>query len=117
MNAFKIYYDDDTSITTSANGTLEQFTAYLMQMGGVDTAWNPHTGEERHRQIIDVRQIHYHVFANGYDDFYPNYAKADEVYEKLIKEGRVNVRLYWEIEEDGETIEEDFIKGQGDFPL
>ena len=57
MNAFKVTYTDGTSYSTSANGTLEEFTAYLMQFGGVVVDENPVTGKETRRQIEKIEQI------------------------------------------------------------
>lgn len=57
MNTFKVTYTDGTHYTTSANGTIEEFTAYLMQFGGIVTDENPVTGEETRRTIASVEQI------------------------------------------------------------
>lgn len=57
MNHFRIHYSNDTSTTTPANGTLEEFTAYLMQFGGTVTDEDPATGKETTKKIILVEQI------------------------------------------------------------
>jgi hypothetical protein len=57
MNAFKVTYTDGSHYTTNANGTLESFTAYLMQDGGIMTDENPVTGKETKRQIERVQQF------------------------------------------------------------
>lgn len=58
MNAFRITFTDGTGYTTSANGTLQEFTAYLLQDGGVFTDENPVTGEETRRTVATIEQIH-----------------------------------------------------------
>ena len=57
MNAFKVTYTDGTHYTTNANGTLAEFTAYLMQFSGVVTDENPVTGKETRRQIEKVEDV------------------------------------------------------------
>ena len=57
MNTYKVTYTDGTHYTTDANGTLEEFTAYLMQFGGIVTSENPVTGEETKRTIASIEQI------------------------------------------------------------
>lgn len=57
MNTYKVTYADGTHYTTNANGTLEEFTAYLMQFGGIVTSENPVTGEETKRTIASIEQI------------------------------------------------------------
>jgi hypothetical protein len=57
MNAFKVTYTDGSSYTTNANGTLAEFTAYLMQFGGVVTDENPATGEETRRYIDKIEEV------------------------------------------------------------
>lgn len=57
MNAFRVTYTDGTSYETNANGTREEFEAYLMQFGGVITDENPETGEETRRYIAKVEQV------------------------------------------------------------
>ena len=118
MNTFKIYYDDDSEQVTNANGTLEQFTKYLMQDGGRDVQENPVTGKETVRYIDQVGQMVWHVFTDHSDGFYFTEGEGLKAYDRLVNEGRANIRLYWEVtSESGDTIEEDHIKGQGEFPL
>ena len=58
MNAFKITYDDGETFVTSANGTLEEFTAYLMQDGGwTVTSENFETGEETVKYYAKIEQV------------------------------------------------------------
>lgn len=57
MNTYKVTYTDGTHYTTDANGTLEEFTAYLMQFGGIVTSENPVTGEETKRTIASIEQV------------------------------------------------------------
>ena len=57
MNTFRVTYTDGSNYVTNANGTLKEFTDYLMQFGGVVTDENPVTGEETHRQIEKVEQV------------------------------------------------------------
>lgn len=57
MNIFKVTYTDGTHYTTNANGTLAEFTAYLMQFGGIVVDENPVTGKETRRQIEKVEQV------------------------------------------------------------
>jgi hypothetical protein len=71
------------------------------------------------RPLEPGERLLYHVFADGVDDFYleSERDRAFRRYDELTKT-HANVRLYWEIEDEetGETIEEDYIKGQGEFP-
>lgn len=73
----------------------------------------------KNRPLEPGERLLYHVFADGVDYFYlaHEFDRANKRYEKLIKT-HASVRLYWEIEdkETGETIEEDHIRGQGEFP-
>lgn len=77
MNAFKVTYTDGTSYETNANGTLAEFTAYLMQFGGVVTDENPVTGKETRRYIEKIEQIDapkkYQIIKAG------NAYRADEI--------------------------------------
>lgn len=57
MNAFKVTYTDGSHYTTNANGTLAEFTAYLMQFGGVVVDENPVTGEETRYTIEKVEDV------------------------------------------------------------
>lgn len=114
LNTFKIYYSDDTDRITSASGTLEEFTEYIMQDGGRDV--EEVYGVEIVRQIEQVGQVVWHVFADNLDEFHETQAEGEKAYDRLIEE-HASVRLYFEVvDQDGDTIEEDHIKGQGDFP-
>jgi len=100
MNTFVIYLNDGTQHEVTSNETLEAFTLSVIADKRVD----------------EVGQKMWHVFADKLDDFYDNEAKALEAYNNLI-EHRANVRLYWEVSDSsGATIEEDYIKGQGEYP-
>lgn len=57
MNVFKITYTDGSSYQTNANGTLSEFSAYLLQFGNRVTDENPVTGKETHRYIAKIEQI------------------------------------------------------------
>ena len=57
MNTFKVTYTDGGSYQTSANGTLKQFTDYLMQDGGVYVDENQVTGVETRHQIVKVEMV------------------------------------------------------------
>lgn len=57
MNAFKITFSNGDTLTTNANGTLEEFTAYLMQWGGRTVDENPATGQETVKYIETVEQL------------------------------------------------------------
>ncbi len=76
MNAFKVTYTDGTHYTTSANGTLEEFTAYLMQFGGIVTDENPVTGEETRRTIAKVQQCPKVGEVYNFQDFDGNTCKS-----------------------------------------
>ncbi len=59
----------------------------------------------------------WHVFTDGYDEWYNTLEEADKAYKELCKDGHANVRLYEDTSEvDGDTVEENYIIGQGDFP-
>lgn len=82
MNAFKVTYTDGSSYVTSANGTLEEFTAYLMQFGGVVVDENLVTGEETRRYIERVD------YANSFptnpsDPFYRKFDDPLRAYSNL----------------------------------
>jgi len=68
MNAFKVTYTDGTHYTTSANGTLSEFTAYLLQFGRIVVDENPVTGKETKREIEKVELLPDvgHVYAFQY---------------------------------------------------
>lgn len=74
MNTFKVTFTDGTSYATSASGTLEEFTAYLMQDGGVFTDENPVTSEETRRTIAKIEQVLQSVdlIASGYEWICPD---------------------------------------------
>lgn len=57
MKSFKVTFTDGSSYTTAANGTLEEFTAYLMQFGGIVVDENPVTGKETRRQIATIEDV------------------------------------------------------------
>ena len=58
MNAFKVTYTDGTHYTTNANGTAEEFEAYLTQFGRrICTYENPETGAETFRTIEKVEDV------------------------------------------------------------
>jgi len=57
MNHFRVTYKDGGTFCTEANGTLAEFTAYLMQDGGTYTEENPVTGKETRREYAKVELI------------------------------------------------------------
>lgn len=60
----------------------------------------------------------YHVFGDGWDDWFNTLAEAQAVYDDACKGGMANVRLYQDTSEvDGDTVEENYLQGQGGFPL
>lgn len=100
MNTFVIYLPGETRHEITSNETLEAFTKRITEQIEVD----------------EVGQKMWHVFADRLDDFYPTEAEALVAYDNLI-EHRANVRLYWEVSDSGgATLEEDYIKGQGEYP-
>lgn len=59
----------------------------------------------------------YHVFTDGQDDWYDTLEQAEQAYNELCKDKHANVRLYEDISEvDGDTVEESYLIGQGQFP-
>ena len=71
------------------------------------------------RALKKGERLLYHVFADQIDDFFyaHEFERANKRYEKLIEDHQ-NVRLYWEIEieETGDTVTEDCIRSQGEYP-
>ena len=64
------------------------------------------------------KKIVWHVFADNLDGFYPTLALALAAYRKLDKKDYPNLRLYWEEQdENGETVNEDYRRGRGEFPI
>ena len=58
----------------------------------------------------------YHVFADNFDDWFDTLEAARAAYNELCTE-YTNVRLYEDISEvDGDTVEENYLDGQGEFP-
>jgi hypothetical protein len=58
----------------------------------------------------------WHVFADQWDDWFDTLEEATKVFKQLCEEGG-NVRLYEDISEvGGDTIEENHLDGQGDWP-
>jgi len=57
MRSFRITYTNGDSYETNASGTLEEFTAYLMQFGGTVVNENPVTGEETRLQIEKIEDV------------------------------------------------------------
>ena len=55
MNAFRVTYTNGDAYMTSANGTLEEFTAYITQSYHVEE--NPVTGQETKLFIAKVEQL------------------------------------------------------------
>lgn len=60
--------------------------------------------------------IEYHVFADGFDDWFSNLPEAKQAYKDLCKEYS-NVRLYKTTSKvDDIEVEEEYLMGQGEFP-
>lgn len=58
----------------------------------------------------------WHVFADGIDDWFDTVEQGKQAFDDLCKE-YTNVRIYEEISEiDGDTIDEMYLDGQGEFP-
>jgi len=57
MRSFRITYTNGDSYETNASGTLEEFTNYLMQDGGIVVNENPVTGEETRLQIEKIEDV------------------------------------------------------------
>lgn len=57
MRSFRITYTNGESYETNANGTLQKFTDYLMQDGGVVVNENPITGKETRLEIEKVEDV------------------------------------------------------------
>lgn len=59
----------------------------------------------------------YHVFGDGWDDWFDTLEEADRVYKEACQDKNASVRLYEDISEvDGDTVEENYLVGQGSFP-
>lgn len=59
----------------------------------------------------------YHVFADNWDDWFTTLAEAEKAYNELCTDEYANVRLYEDTSEvDGDTVEENYLLGQGDWP-
>lgn len=57
LNLFRVTYTDGSDYITQANGTLKEFTDYLMQFGGLVVDEDPNTGKETRRYIARVEQV------------------------------------------------------------
>lgn len=57
MNIFKVTYTTGESYITPANGTLQEFTSYLMQFGGIVVDEDPATGKETRKEIAKIEQV------------------------------------------------------------
>lgn len=59
----------------------------------------------------------WHVFCDNYDEWYDTLEEATAAFKELCKDEHANVRLYEDIaEKDGDTIEENYLDGQGEWP-
>ncbi|MES1987279.1 MAG: hypothetical protein V4440_04475 [Pseudomonadota bacterium] len=59
----------------------------------------------------------YHVFGDGWDDWFDTFEEAKAAYDEACKEEYANVRLYEDTSEiDGDTVEENYLEGQGEWP-
>ena len=81
LNLFRVTYTDGSDYTTQANGTLKEFTDYLMQFGGIVVNEDPNTGKETRRQIAKVEEVRpiNHPFWKQFNDparAYYNYIPA-----------------------------------------
>jgi len=65
---------------------------------------------------MDKPIITYHVFTDGFDEYYDNRQEAEEAY-KTMCEDFTNVRLYKEIAVSAYDTEEIYLMGEGDSPL
>ena len=59
----------------------------------------------------------YHVFTDQRDEFVKTRKEADAIYKNWRDDGFVNIRLYKEqSDKDGEEVEENYVKGCGEYP-
>lgn len=59
----------------------------------------------------------WHVFGDGWDYWFDTIEEADKAYREACKDKYANVRLYEDTSEiDGDTVEENYIAGQGEWP-
>jgi hypothetical protein len=61
-------------------------------------------------------EIRYHIFADCRDIWCKDYQEALMAYKNFCGDYG-NARLYSEVWEDDEFIEENYLEGQGDFPM
>lgn len=65
------------------------------------------------------KYVDYHLFGDGWDEYYNTRKEADAEYRRRVQEaeGNINIRLYRdESFEDDLECEEIYIKGRGNFP-
>ena len=60
----------------------------------------------------------WHVFGDGWDSWYDSIDEAQKAYREATEDDRyARVRLYEDISEiDGDTVGENYLDGQGDYP-
>lgn len=68
--------------------------------------------QPRKQQVGKI--ISYHLFGDCWDEWYNTRKEADKAYKES---DAPNLRLYKDIsDENGDEVEEEYIKGRGDFP-
>ena len=69
--------------------------------------------------IPKKKRISYHVFTDNKDDFVKTLKEANDIWRKWKKDGAKNIRIYKQtsdIPDEGDDVEEEYIRGIGDFP-
>ena len=67
---------------------------------------------------MDKKIISWHLFGDQWDEWYNTRKEAEQAYKlRVLEDKNVNLRLYkdWSYKDDQE-VEEDYIKGRGNYP-
>lgn len=75
--------------------------------------------EEKYELERGEKYVSWHLFGDGWDEWYNTRKEAEQAYREAVQEadGNINIRLYKEISfENEQEVEEEYIKGRGYFP-
>ena len=64
-----------------------------------------------------IGEWYYHSFTDERDEYHTTLEEAEQWIKEMRNEGYRNLRIYEQLDEkDGDTIEEHYLWGEGDFP-